>query len=322
MTLTQLRYLIAVAHHLSVQKAAAALYISQPALSRAISTLEEEMGITIFERTTRGVNLTEEGYKFLSYAQQVIEQADLLIAHYRTERKVRRVFSISSHHYAFVVNAFVNLVKEYTKDEYEFSLRESRTYDIIEDVVSSRSELGIIYLSNFNRSVMLNLLKSKDLGYKSLFLAKPHIFLYRDHPLAQAQELTLEELADYPRLVYDQGTNNSFYFAEELHSTEVVAKNIVVTDRATLFNLLIGLRGYTIASGLLSSDLNGDNIVSVQLKSDETMELISVYQRGHKMSPLAKRYLEILRHYVKDFIPTQDVLLEPDDSERSQTPPN
>ena len=181
MTLTQLRYLIAVAHHLSVQKAAAALYISQPALSRAISTLEDEMGITIFERTTRGVNLTEEGYKFLSYAQQVIEQADLLIAHYRTERKVRRVFSISSHHYAFVVNAFVNLVKEYTKDEYEFSLRESRTYDIIEDVVSSRSELGIIYLSNFNRSVMLNLLKSKDLGYKSLFLAKPHIFLYRDH---------------------------------------------------------------------------------------------------------------------------------------------
>lgn len=310
MTLNQLRYLIAVAHHLSLQKAAAALYISQPALSRAIATLEEEMGITIFERSKRGVNLTEEGYKFLAYAQQVIEQADLLLAHYRSERKVRRVFSISSHHYAFVVNAFVNLVKEYTKDEYEFSLRESRTYDIIEDVVSGRSELGIIYLSHFNRSVIVNLLQSKDLGYKSLFLAQPHIFLCRDHPLAQRSELTLEELSDYPRLVYDQGTNNSFYFAEELHSTEVVAKNIVVTDRATLFNLLIGLRGYTIASGLLSSDLNGDNIVSVPLQSDETMELISVYQRHHKMSPLAQRYLEILRQYVMDFIPAEDVLLD------------
>ena len=310
MTLNQLRYLIAVAHHLSLQKAAAALYISQPALSRAIATLEEEMGITIFERSKRGVNLTEEGYKFLAYAQQVIEQADLLLAHYRSERKVRRVFSISSHHYAFVVNAFVNLVKEYTKDEYEFSLRESRTYDIIEDVVSGRSELGIIYLSHFNRSVIVNLLQSKDLGYKSLFLAQPHIFLCRDHPLAQRSELTLEALSDYPRLVYDQGTNNSFYFAEELHSTEVVAKNIVVTDRATLFNLLIGLRGYTIASGLLSSDLNGDNIVSVPLQSDETMELISVYQRHHKMSPLAQRYLEILRQYVMDFIPAEDILLD------------
>lgn len=309
MTLTQLRYLIAVANHSSLQKAASALYISQPSMSKAIGSLEDEMGITIFNRSSKGVHLTEDGYKFLSYAKQVVEQADLLLAQYSKDHKVRRMLSISSHHYAFVVNAFVKLVREYTVDEYEFSLRESRTADIIEDVMTSRSEIGIIYLSNFNREVIKNLLKSKDLGFKPLFIAKPHVFISRNHPLANRTEVRLEELSEYPRFTYDQGINNSFYYAEELHSTEYAPKNVVVTDRATLFNLLIGLDGYTIASGILSSDLNGDQIVSVPLVSDERMELISVFIKGHKMSPLAARYLEILHNYVKEYSNPETIIL-------------
>lgn len=309
MTLVQLRYLIAVANHTSLQKAAAALYISQPSLSKAISSLEEEMGIVIFKRRSTGVHLTDDGYRFLSYAKQVVEQADLLLAQYVKGPKIRRVLSVSSHHYAFVVNAFVRLLNEYNQDEYEFSLRESRTFDIIEDVVLGRSELGIIYLSNYNREVIKNLLKSKDLGYKGLFIAKPHVFVCRHHPLAQQKTVTLDDLVNYPRLTYDQGTNNSFYFSEELHSTEHAPKNIVVTDRATLFNLLIGLKGYTIASGILSSDLNGDQIVSVPLVSQESMELISVYRKGQKLSPLASRYLDILQDYVRDYINPEAIIL-------------
>ncbi len=304
MTLTQLRYMIAVAQCSSLQNAAKQLFISQPSLSKAINSLEEEMGIVIFTRKSTGVTLTEEGYKFLSYAKQVVEQADLMLSHYKKGRKIRRVFSLSSHHYAFVVNAFVTLVNEYTKDEYEFSLRESRTYDIIEDVKTARSELGILYISNFNRSVITNLLKSSELDYQSLFIAKPHVFVCRDHPVAQKQEVSLDELDEYPRFTYDQGTNNSFYFAEELHSTHIAPKNIVVTDRATLFNLLIGLKGYTIASGILSSDLNGDQIVSVPLKSDDCMELISIFPKNHKLSSLATRYLEILKDYVQSYVLT------------------
>ena len=301
MTLVQLRYLIAVANHSSLLQAAQSLYVSQPSLSKAIAALEEEMGITIFTRRSTGMVLTEDGFQFLSYAKQVVEQADVLLAHYASNHKVRRVFSLSSQHYAFVVNAFVTLVKEYAEDEYEFSLRELRTYDIIEEVVTGRSEIGILYLSNFNREVILNLLKSKDLTYSTLFQAAPHVFVSRDHPLAQQKQVRLDELSPYPRFVYDQGMQNSFYFSEELHSIEYAPKNIVVTDRATLFNLLIGLHGYTIASGILSSDLNGDQIVSVPLISDETMELVSVTLRDHKMSPLGIRYLEILSDYINTY---------------------
>ena len=305
MTLTQLRYLISVAHHSSLQKAANALFVSQPSLSKAISSLEDEMGISIFNRRPTGMTLTEEGYKFLSYARQVVEQADVLLAHYRHGQKIRRVFSLSSHHYAFVVNAFVTLVKEYNKDEYEFSLRETRTQEIITDVKSTRSEIGIIYLSHFNRDVIKNLLKTSGLTYRSLFVAKPHVFVCRDHPLATRSEVSLDDLSDFPRFTYDQGTNNSFYFAEELHSSVIASKSIVVTDRATLFNLLIGLKGYTIASGIMSTDLNGDQIVSVPLKSDEQMELVAIYPRDHKLSSLASRYLQILQDYVQDFVMPQ-----------------
>lgn len=308
MTLVQLRYLMAVAKHSSLQQAAASLYVSQPTLSKSIAALEKEMGITIFRRFPTGITLTNEGYKFLSYARQVIEQADLLLSHYTNEQKIRQVFSISAHHYAFVVNAFVALVQEYTQDEYEFSLRESRTGEIIEDVVSGRSELGIVYLSDFNRPVMTNLFKTKDLSATPLFRALPHVFVCRSHPLAGNREVRLPELSKYPRLVYDQGTNNSFYFSEELHPTEMAPKNIVVTDRATLFNLLIGLNGYTIASGILSPELNGDQIVPVPLASDESMEITAICQRGHKMSPLGRRYLEHLSNYVKDFVAPEAVL--------------
>lgn len=302
MTLTQLRYVIATAQHSSVLKAASNLYISQPTLSRAIAQLEEELGITIFHRQHRGVTLTEDGYKFLSYAQQVIEQADLLLANYTVNHKVRRVFAISSHHYAFVVHAFVALVKEYNKDEYEFALRESRTFDIIEDVKSLRSEMGIIYLSNYNREVMLNILKQNDLEYTSLFKAHPHVFISNTHPLAHKESVTFADLNDYPRFTYDQGTHNSLYFSEELHSDINAPKSIIVTDRATLFNLLFGLNGYTIASGILGNEPNGSKIVSIPLESDEVMELVAITQHQYRLSFLASRYLEILKEYVRPFL--------------------
>lgn len=307
MTLTQLRYLIAVAEHQSYRKAAAALYVSQPSLSKAVAALEEEMGIIIFRKSSSGVVLTTEGQKFLGYAHQVIEQADLLLSHYKQDKRVKRIFAISAQHYAFVVNAFVSLVKEYKEDEYEFSLREERTFEIIEDVKNSRSELGVLYLSAFNREVILHLLREHDLKYQSLFKVKPQVFLKQDHPLSGKSALTLNDLKPYPRLSYDQGINNSFYFAEEPHSTLLSPKNIVVTDRATLFNLLIGLDGYTIASGILSTDLNGDFIISIPLISDEYMELICVSHKNERLSPPASRYLVLLNEYIQGCIKGQNL---------------
>ncbi len=298
MTLQQLRYVIQIVQAGSINMAAQQLFITQPSLSKAVAELEHEMGITIFGRSNRGVTLTEEGTRFLSYARQVVEQADLLEHQYKGEHRVRRVFGISSQHYAFVVHAFVSLVREYGEDEYEFSLREARTNDIIEDVRTHRSELGILYLSKFNGDVMRHILRGAELDFVPLFTAKPHIFVSRRHPLAKRKCVTLSDLLPYPRLTYEQGVNNSFYFAEELHSSEQVPKSIVVADRATLFNLLIGLDGYTISSGILATDLNGDQIVAVPLESDEHMELVYIYPRGLAPTGISARYLDILKEYI------------------------
>lgn len=299
MTLTQLRYVVAVAEAGSISAAAARLFISQPSLSKSVGELEAEMGVRIFERGARGVRETEEGTRFLSYARQVVEQADLLESQYLHGTPPRRVFAVSSQHYAFVVNAFVELVRELGREKYEFSLREGTTAGIIDDVRTQRSELGVIYRSHFNREVIAGAVSRAELKFEPLFTARPHVFVSRCSPLAGRESVTLEDLAPFPRLTYDQGAQNSFFFSEEPHPTEAVDKQIVVTDRATLFNLLIGLDGYTISSGILSADLNGDDIVAVPLESDEEMEVGYLHLAGRPLSVVATRYLDHLRAYMK-----------------------
>lgn len=302
MTLQQLRYVVEVATSGSITAAATKLFIAQPSLSKAVSELEAEMGITIFERSSRGVVPTEDGTRFLSYARQVVEQADLLEQQYKHGTPPRRVFAVSSQHYAFVVNAFAELVREYGRERYEFSLREGTTFGTIEDVRLQRSELGVLYRNNFNREVLTSAIRDAELRFEPLFCAREHVFVSRQNPLAQRTSVTLDDLRGYPRLSYDQGSRNSFYFAEEPHITEEVDKAIVVTDRATLFNLLIGLDGYTISSGILSSDLNGDDIVSVPLEGGGVMELGYVYQPKRPLSPLGESYLRHLSRYVQQYL--------------------
>lgn len=295
MTLTQLRYVAKIAECGSITEAARQLYISQPSLSTAVRELEGELGIVIFNRSARGISLTPDGSEFLSYARQILEQTELVEQRYAHARPSKRLFAISSQHYAFVVNAFVSLLESVEADEYEMTLRESRTYEIIEDVAGYRSELGVLYLSSFNEKVLRKLMRENRLTYTPLFDAQPHVFLSQHHPLAHAERVTLDELAAYPYLCYEQGTHNSLYFSEELLPFESHRKSIVVTDRATLFNLLRGVDGYTICSGMLNSNLNGSDIVSVPLVTDETMQLGYLTNDRARLSPMARRYLDELR---------------------------
>ena len=304
MTLQQLRYIIEIAQSGSISLAAQRLFITQPSLSKSVADLEKEMGITIFYRGSRGVMLSPDGVKFLAYARQVVEQADLLEQQYKFGTPVRRVFALSAQHYAVVASAFIDLVREYREDQYEFTLRESRTYDIIEDVRTQRSELGILFLSHFNREVLLRIIRDAELEFVPLFTARPHIFVSTDHPLARRS---------YPRLVYEQGLHNSFYFSEEPHSTAESPKNIVVTDRATLFNLLVGLGAYTISSGIIHQDASGSRITSVPLESDEIMQIGYLHPKDQPLSRLGQRYLEFLQPYLRQKPPSvSDAGTEPD----------
>ena len=243
----------------------------------------------------------------------MVEQADLLEQQYKFGTPVRRVFALSAQHYAVVASAFIDLVREYREDQYEFTLRESRTYDIIEDVRTQRSELGILFLSHFNREVLLRIIRDAELEFVPLFTARPHIFVSTDHPLARRSSVTLDELRSYPRLVYEQGLHNSFYFSEEPHSTAESPKNIVVTDRATLFNLLVGLGAYTISSGIIHQDASGSRITSVPLESDEIMQIGYLHPKDQPLSRLGQRYLEFLQPYLRQKPPSvSDSGTEPD----------
>ncbi|CAG7618799.1 LysR family transcriptional regulator [Paenibacillus allorhizosphaerae] len=295
MTLQQLKYVIEVANQGSINEAAKRLFISQPSLSNAIKDLEEEMQIAIFERSNKGISLSKEGAQFLGYARQVVEQAELLESRYLNAKPSPQHFSVSTQHYAFAVNAFVNLIREYGQEEYDFALRETKTYEIIEDVKRLRSEIGILYLNEFNGKVINKLLKEANLQFTSLFTAKPHVFISIRNPLAKQSIVTLEQLQHYPYLSFDQGEYNSFHFSEEILSTMTRNKSIRVNDRATLFNLLIGLNGYTISTGVLSADLNGNEIIPVPLDCEETINVGWISHRNVSLSKLGIAYVQALQ---------------------------
>ncbi len=298
MTLQQLRYVIEIVNCGSMNAAAEKLFVTQPSLSNAVKELEKELGIEIFLRSSRGISLSAEGAEFLGYARQVVEQAELLEQRYTDKKPSRRLFSVSTQHYAFSVNAFVNLIREYNQNEYEFTLRETQTHDIIEDVKNLRSEIGVLYLNDFNEKVLLKILRESNLGFHPLFEAKPHVFVSNAHPLSGRASVRLEDLTPYPCLSFEQGVYNSFYYSEEILSTVYHPKSILVSDRATLFNLLIGLDGYTISTGILSEDLNGKNIISIPLISDEIIRVGYIAQKGIGLSAMADAYIDNLRRYI------------------------
>lgn len=298
MTLQQLRYVTAVAEKGTITEAADGLYISQPSLTNAIHELEKEMNIRIFNRTNKGISLSKEGEDFLGYARQVLEQAAILEDRYKGSDGGKKQFCVSTQHYSFAVNAFVDLIKEYGQDEYDFSLRETQTYEIIDDVARMRSEIGILFLNDFNEKVISKILKSHDLEFHPLFVARPHVFISRTHPLADKSVITSEQLMPYPYLSFEQGEHNSFYFSEEIFSVFERKKNIRVRDRATLFNLLIGLNGYTVCSGVIDQKLNGEDIIAVPLAEEGDMRIGYITHRKGLVSRLGKTYLEALDKYV------------------------
>lgn len=297
MTLAQLRYAITVAGASSMNEAARKLFISQPSLSAAIKELEEEVGVELFKRTNRGISVTLEGEEFIGYARQVVEQYNLIESKYILKENTKKKFGVSMQHYTFAVKAFVEMVKQFGMDEYEFEIHETKTYDVIEDVKNCKSEIGILYLNDFNKKVLTKLFHESAVEFHELLKCHIYVYLWKGHPLASKEEITLEELEEYPCLSFDQGHNNSFYFAEEVLSTYDYKRLIKANDRATFLNLMIGLNGYTLCSGIMCEELNGSDYCAIKLKSDEIMTIGYIARKGVQVSPLGKKYLEEISKY-------------------------
>ena len=297
MTLSQLRYAIIVADSRSMNQAAQKLFISQPSLSAAIRELEDEVGIEIFRRTNRGIQVTPDGEEFVGYARQVVEQYALIEARYVDKEKVKKKFGVSMQHYSFAVQAFVEMVRRFGMERYEFSIYETQTYDVIENVKNFRSELGILYLNDFNRKVLGKIFEENNLEFHPLFTCGTYAYLWKNHPLAQNKTIRMEELEEYPCLAFDQGDNPSFFLAEEVMSTYDYKRVIRANDRATMLNLMVGLNGYTLCSGIICEELNGSDYCAVPLAEDESMVIGYIKRIGMMLSPLAVRYLDELKKY-------------------------
>lgn len=301
MRIQQLEYLERIVEAGSINEAAKRLFLTQPSLSNAVKELENEMGIQIFQRSSGGISLTAEGREFMTYSKQILDQVNLMNERYKNGQQRKQSFSVSAQHYAFVVHAFVELIKSVNANEYQFTLRETETQNIFNDLAQFKSELGILYTNGFNQKIMQRLFKENNLVLTPLFVAKPHIFVSRYNPLTSKSSVNLSDLEDYPYLSYEQGEVNSFYFSEEILSTLSHKKTIKVSDRATIFNLMVGLNGYTISSGIISSKLNDDKIVAIPLNVDDDITMGWLKHRQVELSPLAERYLTMLKEHIKGY---------------------
>ena len=304
MTIQQLNYVITISEKGSLNKAAESLFVSQPSLTSAVRELEKELGITLFNRGGKGVTLTNDGAEFIQYARQVVSQYDRLLDKYGKSGNLRKKFGISTQHYSFAVKSFVEMVKHFDTDEYDFAIRETRTQEVIEDVTTGRSEVGILYLSDFNRKAIGKLLKTSQLEFHPLIKCEPYVYLWKGHPLAGRKSIQLRELRDYPCLSFEQGPSGSFYFAEEVLSTYDYIRTIKATDRATMLNLMVGLNGYTLCSGIICEELNGPDYVAVAFEDTEEevaagrMEIGYISRENMLLSRLAEEYIRELRRYL------------------------
>ena len=273
MTIQVLKYIVSVAEIGSITEAAKQLHISQPSLSAAIKDAEEEVGFEIFTRSRAGIALTKEGVEFLGYARQVIQEMNLLEDRFITNKPEKQRFCVSTQHYTFTANAFVEMVQRFEQERFEFILNETQTHQILEDVKNRFCDLGIIYLCDRNEIFLRKTMDDMGLVFTELFKAAPHVFLRAKHPLADKEYVTLKDLRPYPRLNFLQGSYESADYSEDLFSTESSEQVIRVSDRAAIVNLMIGLDGYTISSGIFPIFLQGKSIVSVPLKENETMRI-------------------------------------------------
>ena len=302
MTLQQLRYVITISETGSLNKAAELLYVAQPSLTGAVKELEKELGITIFHRSGRGVSLTNEGLEFITYARQVYYQYETLMGKYGKAGKRRKKFGVSAQHYSFAVKSFVETVKQYDAEKYDFAIRETTTKDVIDDVITSKSEIGILYLSDFNRKAIEKILKRNELEFHSLTECDAYVYMWKGHPLADKKSVGFCELADYPCLSFEQGAEASFYFAEEIFSTNEYPRTVKATDRATMLNLMVGLNGYTLCSGIICEELNGSDYTAVPHKAEDAadgkMEIGYILKKKTVLSSAGELYIKELREYL------------------------
>ncbi len=307
MTLQQMRYIDAVAACGSISEAARRMFVTQPTLTEAIRSFESELNTAVFTRSSRGVTLTREGEELLAAMRQILADVTLIREKY-TGKPVRLPqFSVSCQHYAFAVKAFVDTVRENMAEMCDFSMRETVTSEIFDDVMRMRSEVGVIYLSNRNTPMLEGLMRREGLKFTPLYVSSPLVYLSKAHPLASKTSIKPEELDPYPFITFDQGDDNAQYFSEEVMTTLERKKNVRVCDRATMTNLIYGLDGFTVCSSMLLGEFDGDKFKAIPLEYDDEIRVGFLLRSDRPLSPMAKAFIAAAKRHIASYLPAECV---------------
>ncbi len=298
MTIIQLKYVIALANASSMREAASKLFVSQPALSATIRELEEELGIKIFERNNKGIALTNEGREFLTYAKQAVSQYQVIEDRYVESERDKVHFSVSMQHYVFAVKAFLNAIREFSYSKYTYSVQETKTDEVLINVRDLKSEIGIISYSKGNENIFRKLFREYGLSFHPLMVRDTYAYLWKDHPLADREEISLEDLKEYPCISFDQSSESEFYLSEEALGEYDFVKRIKSNDRATSMEIMAGMNGFSIGTGIMTESVAISNdLVCIKLKEDDPLTIGYIIRTGNALSDIGQRYVEELEKY-------------------------
>jgi len=303
MNIQKLRYIVEVAKNKSINKAAQSLFVSQPYLSIVIKEIEDEIGVSVFEKSRKGIQVTKEGAEFLSLAESLLLQIKNMKDRYSPANfSEPKRFQVSSQHYTFVVDAFIRFMLEYEPDSYKFRINETRTYTVIEDVAEGRSALGFIYLTASNEKFIRQMLRKKSIDFHHLISAEPHVFLCKDHVLAERASIAMDELAPYPSLVYCQEGSGEIYedLAEEIASIKSPSKVVYVEDRGTLNSIITSTSAYNIGSGYIIPGVMPDKMISIPLQGvEDVMQIGWICMSGRSPCQDVLRFVQLVEESLR-----------------------
>ncbi len=293
MTVQQCRYVLEIAKTGSFNEAAKQLFIAQSSLSSCIKQLESELNIKIFARSNKGVILTAEGAEFVRYAGQLVEQHNFINERYKQSSDIKRLH-IATQHYDFISDIFCKIVNETRSEKYHFSLREIKTYEMIREVETATSDIGILAINENDRELMERFLAKRSISFISFLSTTPYVFVNKNHPLSKKEMLTYEDLRSYSYIYYDQGVNNSSFFTEEMTDEPIGGRLIEISDRASLMNVLLSSHCYTVGTGIMPSQLNDGKIVAIPLQSDKKYSIGYILNKERRINPLTQRFIKLL----------------------------
>ena len=301
MTIQQCKYILKIAECGSLNEAAKQLFVAQSSLSVSVKSLEQELNIKIFERAGNGVYLTEAGTEFIQYARQIAAQSDFIASRYGENRRCSHLY-ISTQHYDFVADIFAKLLNETKEEHYRFSLREMKTYDVIQETEKASCDIGIIAIKDKDHGIMERFISKRGLSFTPVLKAMPHVYLRKEHPMAKRKAVTEECLRQYPYVSYEQGLHSSTFFAEEIVNT-LSDKQVEISDRASLMNVLLATDCYTIGTGIMPSLLNEGRIVSIPFESEDFYTIGYLLRTDRNVSQLTSVFIEKLKGSIKGLTP-------------------